>query len=56
MQDLSCLSIDELEQYLFLCQLFLLPLDTGSMPDAAYVWKEEMRKVEIELFERTILG
>ena len=55
MQDFSSLSVDELEKHLALCEACLIPLDTGSMPGAAHVWREEMRKVEAEILERTLL-
>lgn len=56
MQDFSSLSVDELENYIQLCKACLIPLDTGSTPGAAHIWKEELRKAEHELLERTLLG
>ena len=57
MQDLSLLSREELDNYHTLCEVCLGPFEISeSMPGAAHVWKEELRKVEIEIFERSLFA
>ena len=67
MQDLSCLNVEELEVKLRLaqqvCSIFQGTMeeqysgtDVGStMQSAINVWKEDIRKLEIEILERTLL-